>query len=434
MKCANCGRELPDSAAFCSNCGASVQRPDQTNINESQMQKAEPVTNNYGSPAGQGGPGMNTYGNPAEQGGPAAGKASGSGKNKILMAAIAGVLVLIAVVAGVLLTLGRKGAEEVVTLGDYYVTGCKEIIKVREEEDKDSKVVTKLENGEKVSLMEKSGGNYWKVYIEAEEVTGYIDHYYLTDDREAVMDPVVRYVDIKKDATLSILSTPDEDGAALGMVKRGDEVTVLAKPDDTYAYIYAAEESAYGYVEQSKLSEEEVKEEAKKEKEKETDDKKEDKSQAAADVFGPGSPPANYEGVYYVNVATGYLALRNAKAFDASNEIGKMYNGDYVQAIRTNELYWYVYSPSLGAYGYTNSEYLVSRSASSSRSNVYYASVASGYLALRNAQAYDASNEIGKIANGQEVDVIDSSTGTYWYVYVPALSKYGYVNSEHLRK
>ena len=70
----------------------------------------------------------------------------------------------------------------------------------------------------------------------------------------------------------------------------------------------------------------------------------------------------------------------------------------------------------------------------SSGSNVYYASVSSGYLALRNAMAYDVTNEIGKIANGQEVDVVDSSTGTYWYVYVPALNQYGYVNSNYLRR
>lgn len=159
---------------------------------------------------------------------------------------------------------------------------------------------------------------------------------------------------------------------------------------------------------------------------------------AATEVLGAGSPPANYQGIYYVSVASGYLALRNAKAFDASNEIGKMYNGDYVQAIRTNEQYWYVYSPSLGAYGYTNSDYLVSSVPSMGNAaaydNVYYASVASGYLALRSAQAYDASNEIGKIANGQEVSVVDASGGTYWYVYVPALDQYGYVNSEYLRR
>ena len=53
---------------------------------------------------------------------------------------------------------------------------------------------------------------------------------------------------------------------------------------------------------------------------------------------------------------------------------------------------------------------------------------------MRNAKAFDSANEIGKIANGQEVDVIDFSTGTYWYVYVPDLDAYGYVNSEYLRK
>ena len=66
--------------------------------------------------------------------------------------------------------------------------------------------------------------------------------------------------------------------------------------------------------------------------------------------------------------------------------------------------------------------------------NTYTVTVARGYLALRNAKAFDSANEIGKIANGQEVDVIDFSTGTYWYVYVPDLDAYGYVNSEYLRK
>ncbi|MCI8797616.1 MAG: SH3 domain-containing protein [Dorea sp.] len=363
-------------------------------------------------------------------------------KNKFMLPIIIGGFILVIIIIVVLLLLGWKfvlnGDKEVETIGDYYVTGCKEIMKVREEEDKESKVVTKLDNGEKVSLIEKSEGNYWKVYIEAEEVTGYVDYHYLTNKSDAVMEPVTRYVNIKKEESLSILSTPDSDGASLGVVKRGDEVIVLAKPDDTYSYIYAADESAYGYVEKSKLSEDEIKDEPAKEDSKE--DKKEDDkantAQPSADVLGAGSPPANYQGIYYVKVAKGYLALRNAKAFDTSNEIGKMYNGDYVQAIRTNETYWYVYSPSLGAYGYTNSEYLVSStsSAASSYRDVYYANVASGYLALRDAQAYDSSNEIGKIANGQEVIVIDSSSGTYWYVYVPALNDYGYVNSEYLRR
>lgn len=354
------------------------------------------------------------------------------GKNKFLIPAIAGGLAIIVVAFVLVWNFALKNKKEVVeTFGDYYVTGCKEVMKVREEEDKESKVLAKLDNGEKVSLIEKSEGNYWKVYIEAEDIIGYIDYHYLTNQSNAVTDPVTRYVNVQKDNTLPILSTPDTDGSALGMAERGEEVIVLAKPNDTYAYIYAAEERAYGYVECSKLSDEKPKDETKE------DTKKADSaSQTTTEILGAGSPPADYQGIYYVKVASGYLALRNAKAFDASNEIGKMYNGDYVQAIRTNEQYWYVYSPSLGAYGYTNSDYLVSSSGSVKAydNSVYYASVASGYLALRSAMAYDASNEIGKIANGQEVDVIDSSTGTYWYVYVPALNQYGYVNSEYLRR
>ena len=364
------------------------------------------------------------------------GQNGNQGKNKFLLPIIIGGLILVIIIAVVIFVFVLKfvinGGKDVETIGDYYVTGCKEVMKVREKEEKDSKVIAKLDNGEKVSLIEKGGGNYWKVYIEAEEAIGYIDYHYLTNKSDAAMEPVTRYVNIKKEDSLSILSTPDADGASLGIVKRGDEVTVLAHPDDTYAYIYAADESAYGYVERSKLSDEEVKDEPK----EDTGAGNANNGQASADILGAGSPPVNYQGVYYVKVTKGYLALRNAKAFDASNEIGKMYNGDYVQAIRTDEIYWYVYSPSLGAYGYTNSEYLVSStsSAASAYSNVYYANVASGYLALRDAQAYDSANEIGKIANGQEVDVVDSSNGTYWYVYVPALKRYGYVNSEYLRR
>ena len=71
----------------------------------------------------------------------------------------------------------------------------------------------------------------------------------------------------------------------------------------------------------------------------------------------------------------------------------------------------------LGSYGYTNSDYLVSSYASVNiyNDNVYYANVSTGYLALRNAKAFDSANEISKVPNSKEVDVIDFSTGTYWY-------------------
>ena len=194
---------------------------------------------------------------------------------------------------------------------------------------------------------------------------------------------------------------------------------------------------------EEKPEEEKPKEEAEEEKEKTASREAKDNSAKArtstsrnADVIGPGAAPASDKGTYYVNVSKGYLALRNEKSYDASNEIGKMYNGDYVYLLRDDGDYWYVYSPFLGSYGYTNSSYLVSSYSSVSQysSNVYYANVSKNYLALRSAPSYDYYNEIGQIANGQEVDLIDSSLGTYWYVYVPALDSYGYVNSDYLRR
>ena len=106
-----------------------------------------------------------------------------------------------------------------------------------------------------------------------------------------------------------------------------------------------------------------------------------------------------------------------------------------MQVISSTGTYLYVYSADLGMYGNVNSNYLIGES-SAAPNNVYYpdvhyVSVSSGYLALRNAQSFDSSNEIGKLYNGDRVEVVDYS-GTYWYVYAPTLGMYGYVNSEYL--
>ena len=96
---------------------------------------------------------------------------------------------------------------------------------------------------------------------------------------------------------------------------------------------------------------------------------------------------------YSVKVDDGYLALRNAKAFDYSNEIGKLYTGEIVQVMDTSDpTYWYVYAQSLGKYGYVNRNYLISVTVSGSE---YTVKVDSGYLALRTAKAFDYNNEIG---------------------------------------
>ena len=53
-----------------------------------------------------------------------------------------------------------------------------------------------------------------------------------------------------------------------------------------------------------------------------------------------------------------------------------------------------------------------------------------GYLALRNAPSYDASNEFGKLYSGDTVLVTGSqSEGSYVWVYSPKYNTYGYVNA-----
>ena len=132
-----------------------------------------------------------------------------------------------------------------------------------------------------------------------------------------------------------------------------------------------------------------------------------------------------------VVVQSGYLALRNAKAYDSSNEIGKLYTGDVVDVYDNGDsTYWYVYSSKLGSYGYVNKNYLVYTSLNGAPT--MYAKVQSGYLALRTAKAFDASNEIGKLYTGDTVQVTDTRDSQYWYVYAPSLNKYGFVNKDYL--
>ena len=85
---------------------------------------------------------------------------------------------------------------------------------------------------------------------------------------------------------------------------------------------------------------------------------------------------------YTVTVASGYLALRNAKAYDSSNEIGELYTGGYCGCNRFKRSYLLtVYSPKHGKTGYVNRAYLANSSGSRT------VKVDSGYLALEKRQS-----------------------------------------------
>ena len=131
---------------------------------------------------------------------------------------------------------------------------------------------------------------------------------------------------------------------------------------------------------------------------------------------------------YTVTVASGYLALRNAKAYDSSNEIGELYTGDTVDVTDSSgSTYWTVYSPKHGKTGYVNRAYLANSAGSRT------VKVDSGYLALRNDKAYDSKNEVGKLYTGDTVQIANTNDDTYWLVYAPGLGKGGYVNKNYLQ-
>ena len=188
-----------------------------------------------------------------------------------------------------------------------------------------------------------------------------------------------------------------DDKNEIGKLYTGDTVDVTDSSGSTYWYVYASRLKKSGYVNRRYL--------------------------------------ANSSSERYVSVKSGYLALRNAKAFKSSNEVAELYTGDKVQiADASDSTYWLVYVPGLGKGGYVNKDYLVKNKDNTASAVVTKTvKVKSGYLALRNAKAYDDANEIGQLNTGDTVQVQDSSGSTYWYVYSSRLGKSGYVNKNYLQ-
>ena len=114
----------------------------------------------------------------------------------------------------------------------------------------------------------------------------------------------------------------------IGELYSGDLVEVTEYTTSDYWYVYSPKLNRSGYVNNDYL-------------------------------YFLSSQPTSSSGSYTVSVAKGYLALRSAKAYDSSNEIGQLYSGDTVQLVDTTDAqYWYIYSQKLCKYGYVNKDYL----------------------------------------------------------------------------
>lgn len=261
--------------------------------------------------------------------------------------------------------------------------------------------IGKLYTGELVSVSDTSDSTYWYVYSLKLGMWGYVNKNYLI----AVSSDDYYYSYSDDDWTVSIdsgylalRSSKAYDSAnEIGKLYSGDVVTVKDDSDPIYWYVYSSKLKRTGFVNKDYLVQPDV---------------------------------SLAESGWTVSVQSGYLALRTAKAYDSRNEIGKLYNGDWVIPYdMSDSTYWYVYSPTLGKYGYVNRNYLLTPSYMVDTMTVR---VDSGYLALRNAKAYDYSNEIGKLYTGDTVQVENTSDSTYWYVYSPKLDLFGFVNKNYL--
>jgi len=282
----------------------------------------------------------------------------------------------------------------------YTVSVAKGYLALRTAKAYDSRnEIGELYTGDTVEVTDTSDNTYWYVYSSKLNKSGYVNRNYLVGG--AASTGGSNYTVSVTKGYLALRTAKAYDSRnEIGELYSGDTVQVQDTSDSTYWYVYSPKLNKSGYVNRNYLV---------------------------------GGAVSTGGASYTVSVVKGYLALRTAKAYDSSNEIGELYSGDTVQVQDTSDnTYWYVYSPKLNKSGYVNRNYLIGAGSSSPSVVTKTVSVAKGYLALRTAKAYDENNEIGELYSGDTVQVQDTSDSTYWYVYSPKLNKSGYVNKNYL--
>lgn len=254
----------------------------------------------------------------------------------------------------------------------------------------DRNEIGELYTGDTVEVTDSSDSKYWYVYSPKHGKSGYVNKDYLAISSTWTVRVDKGYLALR---TKKAYDSKNE----IGELYTGDTVEVCDFSDSKYWYVYSPKLRKSGYVNKDYL-------------------------------YGGTIPTSASSGnTYKVNIEKGYLALRSAKAYDDRNEIGRLHSGDVVEVSDYSDAtYWYVYAPGLNKSGYVNKKYLTQVTVTRT------VRVNKGYLALRNAKAYDSRNEIGELYTGDTVQILDSSDSTYWYVYSPKLNKNGYVNKDYL--
>ncbi|MGN0354221.1 MAG: hypothetical protein ACI4EI_04000 [Muricoprocola sp.] len=181
-----------------------------------------------------------------------------------------------------------------------------------------------LYTGETVQIQDTNDSTYWWVYAPSLGRYGYVNKNYLVNINYASGRSVSNSMTVKVDSGYLALRTAKAYAYEneIGELYTGDTVQVYDTSDSTYWWVYSPKHNSYGYVNRDYL--------------------------VGSSVM-----------TRTVKVDSGYLALRTAKVYDYSNEIGELYTGQTVEVYDTSDSqYWWVYAPSLGRSGYVNKDYL----------------------------------------------------------------------------
>lgn len=247
---------------------------------------------------------------------------------------------------------------------------------------------------------------------------------------------------------LALRSEPVYDDAnKIGEIHNGNEIYVISDTDtdSDYLYCYVPKLGMYGYATSDYIVEEKPYVE-----ETDTDSDSDSDTDSERETGSGFAPTEDYE-VRYAKVEVGYVALRSEPAFSVENELGKLNTGDEVYLIESSvgSGYAYCYAVNLGMFGYAMEDCLVEMNPNEETSSdapdegEYKEWTVNGYsddfvLSVMSAPSSDSENKIGEINNGGKVYVYDKDSDkntiyeSYWYVYVPSLGQWGYVESEYI--
>lgn len=132
--------------------------------------------------------------------------------------------------------------------GDYFVKGVKQYLPIWSKPDSTSSLRGRLQNGDKVGLIQKTTSSYWYVYGYERGVYGYIANSYLTTEDPNPKQEVSAYTVTGTEEYLPVLSEAAEGSEEVTQLHNGDKVTVLDSSNETFWYIEAQSTGAKGYV------------------------------------------------------------------------------------------------------------------------------------------------------------------------------------------